>query len=150
MDDNLYCKSNLSNLDSYKPLAYRVDELKQIVEAPRLLWDKDFSCFEVTGHSYSDLSNAVYQCPTESECNQAALNLASQTAKEFLTVVERQAEKYLPGGTFCNLEPEMVVLGTNAPADNMVAESILGLTDNLIRKVRNASGAYITAKTYFW
>ena len=81
--------------------------------------------------------------------NQTTLNSTKRAAIEFLNEVEHQAKYYLPGGDLTNLEPESALLDTNAHGDNIVAESILGLADNFMRKCHNASGSYISAKAFF-
>ena len=113
------------------------------------MWNPNFCCFNIQDHQHSKLSLTVHESLCSSVIDQVSVDLAKRTAEEFLKVVERQAERYLPGGALASLEPEMIVLGTNAPADNIVAESVLGLTDNIMRKCRTATGSYISSKASF-
>ena len=48
-----------------------------------------------------------------------------------------------------SLEPASILLGNNAPADNMVSESILGFMNNVVRKCPNASQMYVPSKSCF-
>ena len=41
------------------------------------------------------------------------------------------------------------MLGTNAPAENIIAESILGWPDHMMKKGPNASDSYVSSKTSF-
>ena len=135
----LYRKAGLSNLGSCGPLSYMVSKLRELIDCPRLLWDKNYCCFDIPFYSSSsDLSKAVYESLCNFSPSEEVLKLASRTASVFLKVVERQAERYLPGGELSGLEPDSFVLASNAPTDNMFAESLLGLTDNISRKCSNA------------
>lgn len=78
-----------------------------------------------------------------------ALALAKRAAESFQKVIERQLIRYLEGGDLYDLPPERVLLSTNAPADNMVSESNLGLADYLHRRAANASDSYIVAKVAY-
>ena len=146
----LYRKAGLTNLGSCGPLSYMVLKLKELIACPRLLWDKDFCCFDTPFYSASsELSKSVYESLCNFSPSEAVLRLASRTATVFLKVVERQAERYLPGGELSDLEPDSFVLASNAPADNMFAEGLLGLTDNISRKCSNATELYVTSKSCF-
>ncbi|KAF6028979.1 hypothetical protein EB796_012730 [Bugula neritina] len=62
--------------------------------------------------------------------------------------MHRQLKRYFEGGKLYELPAEQLVLASNAPADNMISESFLGLADNFYRSA-NASDAHISAKIRF-
>ena len=143
----LYRKENITNLDSCHHLAFMESKLESLVDHPRLLFDQSFCCFDLPAErERTALSKKVHECLLQYNPDEETLKFISTVASEFLVVVRRQAKDYLPGGKFSDMEPEMIVLGKNAPADNIMAETILGLTDNLKRKAPNASDSYITSK----
>ena len=146
----MYRQKDLSNIGSSKLLTYMVDKLKCLKDCPRLIFDDNFCCFELPADAHkSELSKKVHACLLEYEADEETLNFISLVAEDFLTVIERQAADYLPGGKYADMEPEMIVLGENAPADNIMAETILGLHDHLRRRAPNASDSYMAAKTCF-
>ena len=143
----LYRKENITNLDSCHHLAFMESKLESLVDHPRLLFDQSFCCFDLPAErERTAMSKKVHECLLQYNPDEETLKFISTVASEFLVVVRRQAKDYLPGGKFSDMEPEMIVLGKNAPADNIMAETILGLTDNLKRKAPNASDSYITSK----
>lgn len=62
--------------------------------------------------------------------------------------MHRQLKRYFEGGKLYELPAEQLVLASNAPADNMISESFLGLADNFYRSA-NASDAHIFTKIRF-
>ena len=119
----LYRNAALSNLGSRGPLKCMVDKLNELVGSPQLLWDKTFCCFEVpNGSIRTELSQAVHESLCRSPADEVSLGLVSRAASAFLRIVERQAERYLPGGESADLEQDLVMSVENAPADNMFAE----------------------------
>ena len=64
----------------------------------------------------------------------------------FLSLSNDKLNAICPGEQLSSMEPNMILLGKYAQADNMVAGSILGLTDSVMRKCRNASAVYISGK----
>ena len=96
----LYRKVGLSNLQTCAPLSYMVGMLTELVAHPRLLWDRDFVCFDgFDSSTHTQLSQSVHECLVGFPVDECALQLTSRIAAEFLVVVKRQAECYLPGGT---------------------------------------------------
>ena len=59
--------------------------------------------------SSSELSKAVYGSLCNFSPLEEFLKLASRTAFAFVKVVERQPERYLPGGELSGLEPDSFV-----------------------------------------
>lgn len=78
-----------------------------------------------------------------------ALDFASRAANEFLVVIERQAARYLAGGELALLDQNMKDRVANAPADNIAAESVLGLADRIMRRAPNATDAHVASKAMF-
>ena len=142
----LYRNSEISNLESGKYLQLAVSRLKDLAENPIKLWDPEFNCFDVDVNENDDPIR-TYLC--NKPADDSTLGLVTILANAFTAVVERQAANYLDGGAYSELPPERIVLGTNAPADNMIAESLLGMADNMKRKCPNASDTYIMAKIGF-
>ena len=73
----------------------------------------------------------MHDCLLVYDADEETVNFILQLAEDFLTVIERQAADYLPGGKNADMEPKMLVLRKNAPADNIPAETILCLHDHL-------------------
>jgi len=138
----LYKKALLSNLDSAKILNNAHKTLLQVVERPSLLWQEGFTCFDVEECSDDPVARHLRAVPPTG----LELELVTQTAKAFQAVMERQLVQYLQGGELYHLPPERVLLGTNAPVDNMVSESVLGYADFLFRRSNVATDAYNAAK----
>ena len=105
----LYRKAGLSKLGSCGSLSYMVSKLRESIDCPRLLWNKNFCCFDIPFYSsFSELSTAAYV-----SCNfsprEEFLKLASRTASTFLKVVKRQPERYFPGGELSGLKHDSFV-----------------------------------------
>ncbi|KAF6031577.1 hypothetical protein EB796_010127 [Bugula neritina] len=140
----LYRQSSISNLESGKILNQALKNLSQLTGAPQLLWETGFSCFEVGACSDNPVGTYLRALPQTT----FALALAKQAAESFQKVIET-ADQISKGGDLYDLPPERVLLSTNAPADNMVSESNLGLADYLHRRAANASDSYIVAKVAY-
>jgi len=138
----LYKKASLSNLDSAKILDNAHKTLLQVVERPSLLWQEGFSCFNVEDCKDDPVAKHIRAVPPTG----FELELVTRTAKAFQAVMERQLVQYLQGGELYHMPPERVVLGTNAPVDNMVSESVLGYADSLFRRSNIATDAHNAAK----
>lgn len=147
----LYRNSDISNLESGKILEKAVSNLKRLSEDPSLLWTASFDCFDRTVESILTDPIRLALCTTDEMIDEKLKSLTRLTANAFLVVINRQAKDYLDSedGALYELPPERFVLGTNAPADNMTAESILALADNFKRKSPNATDTHIAAKIGF-
>lgn len=138
-------KSSLNNLDCCALLQTVAANLRKLIVAPNMLWDRKYNVFEL-GDTIED---PVHDFLCKEQPTKVALEFASQTANEFLIVIERQASRYLVGGELALLNNDIKAYATNATADNMVAESILGFTDYAMRRSPNASESSIASKTMF-
>jgi len=141
----LYRQNSISNLQSGEILKRALNNLSRLIGEPKLLWQTGFRCFDVSpcaDDPVGEQLRAFAQTPF-------SLALASRAAESFKKVMERQLVRYLEGGDLHDLPPERVLLGTNAPADNMVSESNLGLADYLHRKAANVSDAHVIAKVAY-
>ena len=71
----IYRKSDLTNLDSAKPLTYLVDKLKTLVDTPSLLWNNDLCCLDIAPDSKTELSRTVHSALCDSPMDQTTLDL---------------------------------------------------------------------------
>ena len=125
----MYRRKDLTSIGGLKLLIYyMVDKLKCLKDCPRLIFDNSFACL------------------LEYDADEESVHFILQLAEDFLTFIERQAADYLPGGKYANMEPKILVLSKNAPADNITAETILGLHDHSWRSAPNTSNSYMAAK----
>ena len=147
-EDTLYSNSDISNLESGKFLQYAVTNLECIVEDPGLLLSAEYDCFGRTVDSLQ--TDPIRLALTTVEPDEKMKGVVQLTAEAFLAI-RRQAQDYLDAekGVLYKLPPEIFILGTNAPADNMTAESKLELADYLKLKSPNASEMHIAAKVGF-
>ena len=98
-----------------------------MAENPIKLWDPKFNCFDVDVNDDNPIRTYLCNKPADD----STVGLVTILANAFTAVVERQAANYLDGSQYSELPPERIVLRTNAPADNMIAEILLGMADNM-------------------
>jgi len=137
----LYRNNSMSNIESGRVLNGAYAKLGELISDPKLLWADTFYCFDNAPGGDPVVKHLRSVPPDE-----FALQLTTQTAICFRKVMHRQLKRYLEGGELCELPAEQVVLASNAPVDNMISESILGLADTFYRRSANASDAHISAK----
>ena len=107
----------------------------------RLLRDSTFQIFETNSRGSEERS--IYS----PEPNALALELTERVIGEIVKVLERHLARYLTSD-LSNPTSELLSLTTNSTADNIAAESFLGLADSLARKAPSARYAH-TSKTMF-
>jgi len=140
----LYRKS-MNNLETSKILQIVMDNLRRLLRTPRLLWDVDFKLFET---EYESGRPGEHSLLVGEEPDSTSLQIATVALEEIIKTLERQLDRYIDG-ELSNPTEEQIVQATNSTADNIAAESILGLADNLARRAPNSTYAHLTSKTMF-
>ena len=138
----LYRKS-MNNLETSKILQIVMDNLRRLLRTPRLLWDVDFKLFET---EYESGRPGEHFLLVGEEPDSTSLQIATVALEEIIKTLERQLDRYIDG-ELSNPTEEQIVQATNSTADNIAAESILGLADNLARRAPNSTSAHLTSKT---
>jgi len=136
VDENLY-RNAMNNLLTGAILKKVMEKHSASLTTSRLLRDSTFQIFETNSRGSEERTSIYSPVP-----NALALELTELVIGEIVKVLERHLARYLTSD-LSNPTSELLSLTTNSTADNIAAESFLGLADSLARKAPNATYAHI-------